>query len=138
MPSDPPEVGTPEPEAIVRRFLALMEGRKLDAAAALLAPDIEMVFPGGVRFDGLEALIGWARARYNRIAKRIERVDTAPAAGGAVVVVQGVLYGEWTDGAPFDGIRFVDWFELRDGLIRRQHVWNDLADAMQRRAAGSA
>ncbi len=138
MPSDPADVGQPEPEALVRRFLALMEARELDAAAALLAPDIEMVFPGGARFERLEALIGWARDRYARIAKRIDRIDTAPADESAVVIVQGELYGAWPDGTAFDGIRFVDWFELKDGLICRQHVWNDLAEAIRERAANSA
>ena len=133
MPSDPAG-----PEALVRRFLALMEAREVEAAAALLAPDVEMLFPGGARFERLEDLIGWARTRYSRVAKRIDRVDTAPARGGTVVVVQGVLYGEWTDGTAFDGIRFIDWFELEDGLIRRQHVWNDLADAMHQRVTDSA
>lgn len=137
MPSDPADGGPPEPEALVRRFLALMEARELAAAAALLAPEVEMVFPGGARFDRLEALIGWARDRYARIAKRIDRVDTAPAANSAVVIVQGELYGAWHDGTAFDGIRFIDWFELKDGLIRRQHVWNDLAEAMRERAADS-
>lgn len=138
MPSDAADAGPPEPEALVRRFLALMEARALDAASAMLAPDVEMVFPGGARFDRLEALIGWARDRYARIAKRIDRVDTAPATGGSVVIVQGELYGAWPDGAEFDGIRFIDWFELKNGLIHRQHVWNDLAEAMRGRTADSA
>lgn len=138
MPSDPADAGPPEPEALVRRFLALVEARELDAASILLAPDVEMVFPGGARFDRLESLIEWASTRYARVAKRIDRVDTAPAARGAIVVVQGALSGEWRDGATFDGIRFVDWFELKDGLIRRQHVWNDLAETMRRRAIVSA
>ena len=137
MPSDPADAGQGEPEALVRRFLALMEARELDAAAALLAPDVEMVFPGGARFGRLEELVDWARDRYARVAKRIERVDTAPAAGGAVVVVQGELFGAWPDGTGFDGIRFIDWFALKDGLIHRQHVWNDLAETMREHASRS-
>lgn len=138
MPSERAGAGRPEPEALVRRFLALLEVRDLDAASNLLAPDVEMVFPGGARFERLDSLIDWASTRYARIAKRIDRVDIAPAAGGAIVVVQGALSGTWLDGATFDGIRFIDWFELKDGLIRRQHVWNDVAEIMRRRAADSA
>lgn len=140
MPSDRADTGPARPEALVRRFLALLEARELDAASRLLAPEVEMVFPGGARFHRLEQLIEWAGTRYARIAKRIDRVDTAPAepvAGGAIVIVQGVLFGEWLDGTPFDGIRFIDWFELKDGLVSRQHVWNDLAEAMRRSAIAS-
>ncbi len=138
MPSERAEAGPSEPDAVVRRFLALMEARDLDAASALLAPDVEMVFPGDVRFDRLEALVAWSRDRYARVAKRFDRVDTMPADHSAVVVVQGTLYGAWPDGSAFDGIRFIDWFELKDGLIRRQHVWNDLAEMARRRPIDSA
>jgi hypothetical protein len=40
----------------------------------------------------------------------------------------------WLDGTAFSGIRFIDRFEVAGGLIRRQDVWNDLAEvAGQRR-----
>jgi hypothetical protein len=42
----------------------------------------------------------------------------------------GTLAGEWTDGTPFAGIRFVDRFSVRDGMIICQEVWNDLGERM--------
>jgi hypothetical protein len=41
------------------------------------------------------------------------------------------LQGTWLQGAPFEGIRFIDRMEVRDGLITRQDVWNDLAEHRQ-------
>ncbi len=47
---------------------------------------------------------------------------------GASVYCFGTLGGEWPDGTAFDGIRFIDRFELQGGLITRQDVWNDMAE----------
>ena len=114
---------------VVTEFLAAMEARDLDRAGRMLAPGAEMVFPGEAAFGDLPALVDWARPRYRRVGKRFDRSDAAPTEDGDVVVVQGVLHGEWPDEEPFDGIRFVDWFLVRGGLIVAQRVWNDLAEA---------
>ena len=112
-------------EDIVRRYLDAMEARALDAARALLGPGFRMTFPGGVRLETPEALMAWARPRYRFVRKRYERFD----AMGGVVYCFGTLAGEWPDGTPFDGVRFIDRFEIKDGRIVRQDVWNDLAEA---------
>ena len=114
----------------VRGFLAALEARDLDAARALLAPGAVLTFPGGAQMTRLEDLLAWAAPRYRRVAKDVERVE---AAGGAVWCF-GTLRGEWPDGAPFEGVRFADRFEVEGGLILRQDVWNDLAEAMGARA----
>lgn len=108
----------------IRAFLAALEARDLVAASAFLHPEIEMIFPGGAVFRQLDQLIDWARPRYRNVAKRVERIDVA----GETAFAQGTLYGLWPDGRAFEGIRFADWFEFEDGLIRRQRVWNDLAE----------
>ncbi len=121
------------PEETVRAFLAALEARDLEAAKTLLHPEVEMVFPGGAAFRRLEQLIDWARPRYRKVAKRVERIDVA----GGAAFAQGTIHGRWPDGTAFDGIRFADWFELEGGLIRRQRVWNDLADARLLADAGA-
>lgn len=118
-----------QPKDLVLHFLRRLEARDLAGAEVLLAPDVQMIFPGGIRFKHLGELIEWAKPRYRRVAKRIERMDVAAADDGSIVICQGVLYGEWPDGEAFDNIRFADWFLIRNGLIQRQHVWNDLAEA---------
>ena len=115
-------------EALVVRFLRALEARDLDGASGCLALDVQMVFPGGAVFSNLDQLIDWARPRYQRVAKKIERIDTSLAADGEIAICQGTLYGVWLDGQAFQDIRFVDWFLIRDGLICRPHVWNDLAE----------
>nr|MBZ5087801.1 nuclear transport factor 2 family protein [Salmonella enterica subsp. enterica serovar Typhimurium] len=45
-----------------------------------------------------------------------------------VIYSNGTLYGEWPDGRPFAGNRFIDRFEVRDGKITRMDVWNDSAE----------
>lgn len=113
---------------MVREYLARMEARDLDGAKALLHPDFEMIFPGDRRFADFSQLLEWAALRYQQVGKTIERVDAAPADDGIAVTCFGTLHGIWPDGTPFDGIRYADWFLITDGRIRRQLVWNDLAE----------
>jgi hypothetical protein len=113
--------------ALVRRYLDAMSVRDLDTARDCLAPGFTMTFPGGVVLDTLEALIDWSRMRYSTIAKsdmRFERTDA-----GNVVWCFGTLSGLWPDGTPFAGIRFIDRFEIEDGRLRDQKVWNDMGEA---------
>ena len=117
----------------IHAFLAALEARDPDAAKAHLHPDVEMIFPGGAVFHRLEELIDWARPRYRDVAKRVERIDVA----GETAFAQGTLYGHWPDGSAFKGIRFADWFEFEGGLIRRQRVWNDLAEILSDAGAGA-
>jgi ketosteroid isomerase-like protein len=124
-------------EETIRAFLAALEARDLEAAERHLHPDVEMVFPGGAVFHRLEDLVVWARPRYRDVAKRVERIDVATGPAGEVAFAQGTLHGHWPDGAPFDGIRFADWFEFDGGLIRRQRVWNDLAETLSKTRAGA-
>lgn len=113
---------------IIRRFLAALENREFDKARSMLASDAEMVFPGGVIFSQLDELADWAQTRYRFVRKNIERIDEIDTDDGIAVFVQGTLYGEWLDGSSFRNIRFADWFLIRNAMIVRQHVWNDIAE----------
>ena len=126
----------PDPAETVRGFLAALEARDLERARAFLAEDFEMTFPGAARFTRLEDLVAWARDRYRSVTKTIEAMETLPAAAGVTVYCRGRLAGEWPDGSPFEGIRFVDRFELAEGKLRRQEVWNDLAEVGAKRGEG--
>lgn len=112
---------------LVRTFLEHMQARDLTAAARLLAPDFQMLFPGAPAMTGLDQLVAWARGRYRSVAKTYDHVDESWGADAAVVHCSGSLHGEWLDGTAFSGIRFIDRFEVANDLIRRQEVWNDLA-----------
>lgn len=121
-----PKAPPPAPEQIVRDFLAAMERRDLPAASAFLAGNFTMTFPGGATFRRLEELVAWSKPRYRRIAKAYERFDTVPGMEFATVYCSGTLHGEWPDGEAFDGIRFIDRFTVKGGLLVDQAVWNDL------------
>lgn len=115
------------PKALVLQFLAALEARDLAAAEARLAPGFTMTFPGTGPMTTLAELIAWAKPRYTRVGKTIDAVEVFEA-DVTTVYVRGTLYGAWPDGAPFQGIRFIDRFEVVAGKITRQEVWNDLAE----------
>ena len=115
-----------KPEDTVRSYLAAMERRDLAAARDHLAPGFHMIFPGGRRFDSLEALVEFARGRYRSARKTYERFDTA----GDVVYCFGTLLGERLDGSPYQGIRFIDRFTVRGGKLVDQQVWNDMGELL--------
>jgi len=113
--------------ALVRSFLDLMQERDLAGASRLLGPDFRMQFPGSPPMQRLEQLVSRAGGQYRSVGKTYERFDESWTEAGAVVYCFGSLHGEWLDGTAFEGIRFIDRFEVTDGLITRQDVWNDLA-----------
>ncbi len=78
----------------------------------------------------LDELVQWSRQRYRSVGKVFETFDEAWTGEGSVVHCAGTLYGVWLDGSAFEGVRFVDRFEVREALIQRQDVWNDLALVM--------
>lgn len=121
-----PAPALPDAEVIVRDYLAAMEARELDRAQALLGEGFQMIFPGTAPMTTLHELIDWARPRYKFVKKTYEGFDTS--ADGRVVHCRGTLYGEWPDGTPFEGIRFIDRFAVESGKIIRQDVWNDIAE----------
>lgn len=118
----------PVASEVVSHFLEAMQQRDLPRAQAFLASGFTMCFPGGARFSSLEELVAWGRTRYRQVAKRFERFDECWAPDGTVVYCHGTLHGTWLDGAEFEGIRFIDRFIVRDGLLQQQDVWNDLAE----------
>jgi phenylpyruvate tautomerase PptA (4-oxalocrotonate tautomerase family) len=115
--------------ALVREFLGLMQARDLAGAERFLAPGFSMTFPGGVVMQQLTQLVGWAAGRYQSVAKTYAQFDECWTPGGATVYCAGTLSGVWLDGTAFSGIRFIDRFEVAGGLLVRQDVWNDLAEA---------
>jgi len=117
------------PAQLCLDFLDALGRRDLDAAGELTGEDFAMTFPGGAHFTEFRELLDWAAPRYQRISKTIERVEEAPLGPRVAVYVTGTLNGDWPDGAPFTGIRFIDRFEVEQGRILSQEVWNDLAEA---------
>lgn len=127
--------GKPVPGAAetVREFLGAMEARDLDRAKSLLADGFTMTFPGGARFSALEDLVAWGKQRYRFVKKTYEAFDECFGDDGMVVYCFGTLAGEWPDGTPFGGVRFIDRFTVDGGKLGDQKVWNDLAEFVRPR-----
>ncbi|WP_435140338.1 tautomerase family protein [Pseudopelagicola sp. nBUS_19] len=124
-----PARALPDPIAIVKNFLVAMEARKLEVARDLLANNFEMTFPGGVVMHRLEELIVWAQPRYKFVTKTYDGFDAMQSNGDAAVVfARGTLQGEYLDGSSFESVRFIDRFEMINGKIVKQEVWNDMAE----------
>jgi limonene-1,2-epoxide hydrolase len=118
-----------EAVSLVKRFLEALERRDLEAAVSMLAPEAKIVFPGAQSFKNLGELVAFARQRYQWIGKTLEQIESLNTAeGGVVVYVIGKLHGLNRHGFEFSGVRFIDRFVVKNGLIISQEVWNDLAE----------
>lgn len=122
--------------AIVNEYLRLLMGAEPAAARRLAAPDLQIRYVGGRRMSDPAEAARFTAGRYRWIKKRIDATETV--AGGtpaaSVVYSLGTLYGEWADGTPFEGNRYVDRYVVRHGLIAEMDVWNDSAEWMLVRA----
>ena len=111
---------------LVWDFLTLFAERRYAEANAYLAPGCQMLFPGGAVFTDCTELPVRAASIYRWVKKVFERIDEHETPAGTVVYNYGGLFGEWLDGEPFAGVRYIDRFLVRDGRIADQKVWNDL------------
>lgn len=117
-----------DPCDVIRAYLGAMEARDLETAQAMLGDGFTMNFPGAQGMTTLAELIAWSKPRYRFVKKTYERFEAFQSGATTVVYSVGTLYGEWPDGTAFEGIRYIDRFELNDGKICRQDVWNDIAE----------
>ena len=124
-----PAPALPDPREIVSQFLTLMEQRDIAAAEEYLDEKFSMTFPGTQPMHRLEDLVNWASKRYRYVVKKYDGFEAFQSPGDeAVVYCRGTLSGEWLDGEPFEGIRFIDRFEVIRGVISKQDVWNDIGE----------
>ncbi|MDO7593790.1 MAG: hypothetical protein MUQ90_00250, partial [Burkholderiaceae bacterium] len=70
----------------------------------------------------------------NQVPLFVSHTLTSDTDSCTVVYARGTLSGNWLDGEPFSGIRFIDRFEVVDGLLVRQDVWNDIGESLQKKA----
>jgi hypothetical protein len=130
-PADFPTAGEKVDEYLRLSMLPDPEG-----AARFVAPGVRIVFTGGREMSHPAECTAFNAGRYKWVKKRIERTDVVE--GGTdeetVVYSRGTLYGEWPDGTPFEGNRYVDRFVLKHGLMVQMDVWNDSAEWLLVRA----
>lgn len=128
---------------IVDEFLRLVMIPDPDAARRYTAPGLRIHFTGNRLMNDPADTTAFNKARYRWVKKRIERTETVARSTGAnsagsdegdIVYSLGTLYGEWPDGTPFEGNRYVDRYLVKNGLIVQMDVWNDSAEWLMIRA----
>jgi len=109
--------------------------RAIDALPALyIADDLAITFTGGRKYRHPRETTAFNAKRYKWVKKKMERTDVVAGEGETIVYNLGTLYGEWPDGTPFEGNRYVDRFVVRDGKIVQMDVWNDSAERLLTKA----
>lgn len=113
---------------IVSNFLEASMAPDPERAATFMAPGVRITFTGGRVMENPRAITEFNGGRYGWVKKSLGQFDWTEHADHTVVYSNGTLYGEWPDGRPFVGNRYLDRFEVRDGRITRMDVWNDSAE----------
>ena len=103
-------------------------------AARYIADDLAITFTGGRKYRHPRETTAFNAKRYKWVKKKMERTDVVAGEGETIVYNLGTLYGEWPDGTPFEGNRYVDRFVVRDGKIVQMDVWNDSAERLLTKA----
>jgi hypothetical protein len=121
---------TAQAAEIVEKFLVASMVPDPVTAARYVAEDLKLTFTGGRRFTHPRESAAFNAKRYKWVKKKMERTDVAPGRGETIVYNIGTLYGEWPDGTPFEGNRYVDRFVVRGAKIVEMDVWNDSAERL--------
>ena len=120
------------PAEIVEAFLRMVMIPDPVGARRFIGPDLRITFTGAREMRDPTETAAFNAKRYKWVKKRFEH--THVVAGGTpeatVVYNTGTLYGEWPDGTPFEGNRYVDRYTVSHGLIVRMEVWNDSAELL--------
>lgn len=115
---------------IVERFLVASMVPDPQTAALYISDDLRITFTGGRKYSHPRETAAFNGKRYKLVKKKMERTDVVPGNGETIVYNLGTLYGEWPDGTPFEGNRYVDRFVVRGGKIVQMDVWNDSAERL--------
>jgi hypothetical protein len=119
-----------EAAAVVEAFLHASMVPDPQTAARYIADDLAITFTGGRKYHHPRETAAFNAKRYRWVKKKMERTDVVPGERQTVVYNLGTLYGEWPDGTPFEGNRYVDRFVVRNGKIVQMDVWNDSAERL--------
>jgi ketosteroid isomerase-like protein len=124
-----------DPAALVEAYLRTLMIPDPEGARRYVDAALEIVFTGGRPMREPAQCASFNARRYRWVKKRFEH--THVVAGGthanAIVYNTGTLHGEWPDGQPFEGNRYVDRYTIRNGRIVRMEVWNDSAELLLQR-----
>jgi hypothetical protein len=119
-----------EAAAVVEAFLQASMVPDPQTAARYISDDLRITFTGGRKYRHPRETAAFNAKRYKWVKKKMERTDVVSGEHETIVYNLGTLYGEWPDGTPFEGNRYVDRFVVREGKIVQMDVWNDSAERL--------
>ena len=121
---------------IVEEYLRLLMIPDPEAARRYIGPELEIRFTGNRLMREPAECTAFNAQRYKWVKKKFGPTHVAEGgtADETVVYQTGTLHGEWPDGRPFEGNRYVDRYVVRRGKIVRMEVWNDSAEWLLVRA----
>lgn len=116
-----------QPRTVVEEFFDRMaDDTRRDAIDELFDVTATIALPGAT-FEGADApgaFLEYLEPRYKSAEKEFGRWIES----GSSVVSTGTLHGVDNDGNSFNGVRYVDVYEVREGKIVRLDIWNDLLE----------
>lgn len=118
------------PKEIVEEFLRIIMIPDPEGARAFTSPAMRIRFTGGRLMNDPGETSAFNANRYAWVKKRFEQTDLVAGGTDEATIVYniGTLYGEWPDGTPFEGNRYVDRYVVSHGKIVAMDVWNDSAE----------
>ena len=121
---------------IVEEFLRIIMIPDPVSARAFVSPQLRIRFTGAREMKDPTECSAFNASRYKWVKKKFQQTDVVSGGSDdeAIVYNIGTLYGEWLDGTPFEGNRYVDRYVVKHGLIVQMDVWNDSAERMLLRA----
>jgi hypothetical protein len=126
--------------AIVEEYLRLLMIPDPESAKTFISPELLIRFTGGREMHAPAECAAFNATRYAWVKKKFGRTEVVSGATGeeTVVYMTGTLYGEWLDGTPFSGNRYVDHYVVKHERIVQMEVWNDSAEWLLVRAGLAA
>ena len=116
----------------IDQFIQAVNASDAEAAQRCLAPGARLVFPGPVVFERVADFLALSAPRYQWVRYTYGAMELAHTEGPTVVYAQGSVAGVFANGTPFDEVRYIDRFEIRDGLVLSKEVWSDMGDRLRR------
>jgi hypothetical protein len=114
----------------VRAYLEASMVPDPETAQRYVAAPLRLTFTGGRKFSHPREATAFNAGRYKWVKKKMGQMDVVPGPERTIVYSVGTLYGEWPDGTPFEGNRYVDRFVVENGVIVETDVWNDSAERL--------
>ncbi len=113
---------------LIQEFLTYSMKPDSVKAATYMDENVEIIFTGKRQMAHAGEISAFNASRYRWVKKELGQFDCVVKSDHAIIYSNGTLYGEWLNGQPFQGNRFIDRFEIRHGKITKMEVWNDSAE----------